>query len=64
MTDSFRQIYKINAGLSSSQAVSVGRYPEDSYYGVSPLQLSNIVDRRLTSRFPGEPLVPVHPRSG
>jgi hypothetical protein len=30
--DSFRSIYKINAGLPPSSAVATGRYPEDVYY--------------------------------
>ena len=31
--DSFRSIYPINAGISATSAVAVGRYPEDEYSG-------------------------------
>ena len=36
VTDSFRSIYKINAGISEGHAVAVGRYPEDVYQGGNP----------------------------
>lgn len=36
VTDSFRSIYTINSGIPESGAVSVGRYPEDTYYGGNP----------------------------
>ena len=31
--DSFRSIYTINSGISSTAAVATGRYPEDTYQG-------------------------------
>ena len=34
VVDSFRSIYAINSGLPSNQAAAVGRYSEDSYFGV------------------------------
>ena len=36
VTDSFRSIYSINANIPEGTAVSVGRYPEDSYMGGNP----------------------------
>jgi hypothetical protein len=36
VTDSFRSIYTINSGIAEGTAVSVGRYPEDSYQGGNP----------------------------
>ncbi|KAK2818398.1 hypothetical protein FQN49_007942, partial [Arthroderma sp. PD_2] len=36
LTDSFRSIYKINAGIKQGQAVAVGRYPEDVYFNGNP----------------------------
>nr|P23176.1 RecName: Full=Glucoamylase I; AltName: Full=1,4-alpha-D-glucan glucohydrolase; AltName: Full=Glucan 1,4-alpha-glucosidase; Flags: Precursor [Aspergillus luchuensis]BAA00331.1 glucoamylase I precursor [Aspergillus luchuensis] len=36
VVDSFRSIYTLNDGLSDSEAVAVGRYPEDSYYNGNP----------------------------
>ncbi|EEA23076.1 glycoside hydrolase 15 protein [Talaromyces marneffei ATCC 18224] len=41
-TDSFRSIYGVNSGIAQGVAVSVGRYPEDSYYGGNPWFLSNL----------------------
>jgi glucoamylase len=38
--DSFRSIYSINAGINSTSAVAVGRYPEDVYYNGNPWYLS------------------------
>ncbi|KAM0283158.1 hypothetical protein ACHAQH_002640 [Verticillium albo-atrum] len=40
VTDSFRSIYGINNGKAQGQAVAVGRYPEDSYYGGQPWYLN------------------------
>ncbi|KAL9942786.1 hypothetical protein D7B24_004167 [Verticillium nonalfalfae] len=40
VTDSFRSIYGINNGKGQGQAVAVGRYPEDSYYGGQPWYLN------------------------
>ena len=38
VTDSFRSIYTLNSGIAEGTAVSVGRYPEDSYqYVKNPL---------------------------
>ncbi|KAH8687330.1 Six-hairpin glycosidase-like protein [Tricladium varicosporioides] len=42
VTDSFRSIYTINSGIAQGQAVSVGRYPEDSYYGGNPWYLNTL----------------------
>ncbi len=36
VTDSFRPIYGINAGISTGSAVAVGRYAEDVYQGGHP----------------------------
>lgn len=38
--DSFRSIYSINSGFSSSAAVATGRYKEDVYYNGNPWYLS------------------------
>lgn len=35
-TDSFRSVYKINAGVGQGHAVAVGRYSEDVYQGGQP----------------------------
>ncbi|KAI7976123.1 hypothetical protein EIK77_008141 [Talaromyces pinophilus] len=35
-TDSFRSVYSLNSGIAEGVAVSVGRYPEDSYYNGNP----------------------------
>lgn len=42
VTDSFRSIYTINSGIAEGVAVSVGRYPEDSYYGGNPWYLNTL----------------------
>ena len=42
MTDSFRSIYSVNSGIAQGVAVSVGRYPEDSYYGGNPWYLNTL----------------------
>ncbi|KAH7407331.1 Six-hairpin glycosidase-like protein [Cadophora sp. MPI-SDFR-AT-0126] len=42
VTDSFRSIYTINSGIPQGTAVSVGRYPEDSYYGGNPWYLNTL----------------------
>lgn len=36
VTDTFRSIYKINAGIQEGHAIAVGRYPEDVYQGGNP----------------------------
>ncbi|KAL9084744.1 MAG: hypothetical protein Q9165_007919 [Trypethelium subeluteriae] len=36
VTDSFRSVYPINSGIAEGIAVSVGRYPEDTYYNGNP----------------------------
>ncbi|RHZ59208.1 hypothetical protein CDV55_102012 [Aspergillus turcosus] len=41
-TDSFRSIYPINSGIAEGVAVSVGRYPEDSYYNGNPWFLTTL----------------------
>ncbi|KAI2792381.1 Glucoamylase [Penicillium oxalicum] len=40
--DSFRSIYKINAGLAEGSAANVGRYPEDVYQGGNPWYLATL----------------------
>ncbi|EEP80436.1 glucoamylase [Uncinocarpus reesii 1704] len=40
VTDSFRSIYPINSRIPSDQAVAVGRYAEDVYYGGQPWYLA------------------------
>ena len=40
LTDSFRTVFAINSGISEGKAVSVGRYPEDTYQGGNPWQVS------------------------
>lgn len=42
VTDSFRSIYSVNSGIAQGVAVSVGRYPEDSYYGGNPWYLNTL----------------------
>lgn len=42
VTDSFRSIYSINSGIAEGVAVSVGRYPEDSYQGGNPWYLNTL----------------------
>lgn len=42
VTDSFRSIYTINSGIAEGTAVSVGRYPEDSYQGGNPWYLNTL----------------------
>lgn len=42
MTDSFRSIYGVNSGIAQGVAVSVGRYPEDSYYNGNPWYLNTL----------------------
>lgn len=44
VTDSFRSIYKINAGIPEGKAIAIGRYPEDVYQGkavIDPKELAN-----------------------
>ncbi|KAF8601865.1 glycoside hydrolase family 15 protein [Ceratobasidium sp. AG-I] len=40
VVDSFRSIYTINANISAGQAVAIGRYAEDVYYGGNPWYLA------------------------
>lgn len=42
VTDSFRSIYTINSGIAEGTAVSVGRYPEDTYQGGNPWYLNTL----------------------
>ena len=42
VTDSFRSIYAINSGIPAGQALAVGRYAEDSYYGGNPWYLNTL----------------------
>ena len=39
VTDAFRYAYAINSGIPLGQAVAVGRYTEDTYYGGNPWYL-------------------------
>ncbi|KAF1831222.1 glucoamylase/glucan 1,4-alpha-glucosidase-like protein [Decorospora gaudefroyi] len=42
VTDSFRSIYGINNGIPQGQAVAVGRYAEDVYFGGNPWYLTTL----------------------
>ena len=42
VTDSFREIYPVNSAIAAGKAVSVGRYPEDSYYNGNPWYLCTL----------------------
>ena len=42
VTDSFRDEYGINSGISQGQAVAVGRYNEDVYMGGNPWYLATM----------------------
>lgn len=42
VTDSFRSIYAINSGRGAHEAVAVGRYAEDVYYGGNPWFLTTL----------------------
>ncbi|KAI4208536.1 MAG: hypothetical protein LQ346_000046 [Caloplaca aetnensis] len=42
VTDSFRPVYGINAGIPKGAAVAVGRYTEDVYMGGNPWYLNNL----------------------
>lgn len=42
VTDSFRSIYGINAGIPAGTAVAVGRYAEDVYFGGNPWYLNTL----------------------
>ena len=42
VTDSFRSIYTINSGIAEGSAVSIGRYPEDTYQGGNPWYLNTL----------------------
>jgi glucoamylase len=42
VTDSFRSIYSLNSGIAEGTAVSIGRYPEDVYYGGNPWYLNTL----------------------
>ncbi|KAF2713412.1 carbohydrate-binding module family 20 protein [Pleomassaria siparia CBS 279.74] len=42
LTDSFRSVYAINAGIAASSAVAVGRYLEDVYYNGNPWYLTTL----------------------
>ncbi|KAJ5389659.1 Glucoamylase [Penicillium cataractarum] len=45
--DSFRSIYKINAGIREGSAANVGRYPEDVYQGGNPWYLATLAAAEL-----------------
>ncbi|CAL5871099.1 uncharacterized protein PFLUO_LOCUS5345 [Penicillium psychrofluorescens] len=47
VVDSFRSIYTINSGKEASEAVAVGRYPEDSYMGGNPWYLNTMAAAEL-----------------
>ena len=40
--DSFRDIYDINSGIAAGQAVAIGRYAEDVYFGGQPWYLCTL----------------------
>lgn len=40
--DSFRDVYSINSGIPSGDAVATGRYPEDVYQGGNVSSVSSI----------------------
>ena len=42
VVDSFREIYPINGNASATEAVLVGRYPEDTYYEGNPWPLCTL----------------------
>jgi glucoamylase len=42
VVDAFREIYAINGNKTAPDAVLVGRYPEDSYYGGNPWPLCTL----------------------
>ena len=42
LVDSFRPIYTINNSTSTGNAVAIGRYPEDTYYGGNPWYLCTL----------------------
>ena len=43
VTDAFRgTVYPVNKGIKHGQAVAVGRYPEDVYYGGNPWYLATL----------------------
>lgn len=47
VTDSFRSVYTLNSGIAEGTAVSVGRYPEDSYYNGNPWYLCTLAAAEL-----------------
>lgn len=47
LTDSFRSVYTLNSGIAEGKAVSVGRYPEDSYYNGNPWYLCTMAAAEL-----------------
>ncbi|KAJ5212773.1 uncharacterized protein N7498_004419 [Penicillium cinerascens] len=47
VTDSFRSIYTLNSGIAEGKAVSVGRYPEDTYYNGNPWYLCTLAAAEL-----------------
>jgi glucoamylase len=47
VTDSFRSVYSLNSGVAEGQAVSIGRYPEDSYVGGNPWYLCTFAAAEL-----------------
>ncbi len=42
VVDAFRELYAINGNASAPDAVLVGRYPEDTYYGGNPWPLCTL----------------------
>ena len=40
-TDSFRGVFEINSGIAQGNAISVGRYSEDTYQGGNPWYMAN-----------------------
>jgi glucoamylase len=43
LTDTFRNLYTINAGIPEGQGVAVGRYAEDVYMGGNPWSVSVVL---------------------
>ena len=42
VSDSFRTVYSINAGIPEGSGVGIGRYPEDTYQGGNPWYLGTM----------------------
>ena len=49
VVDSFRSLYGINSGIARGEAVAVGRYSEDVYFGGNPYVLLPSSPARISS---------------